>query len=262
MGKFPHYQAPPTLEHVHKIMSMAFVHVYVCVAAAATFSGKNTRACMQFRSTQALHCWLVACTALIVPAVESCPSFTSSVEEGRAVCPGEELTYTCTIFQIGGTPIAVWSGFCGDSSYINIIHGLPAQESGMCGPFTVQATASDGDCYTSTLTVTASPELNGTVFQCSHESVEVGRATLLMAGIHVYFHVLSHSVSLSPCAQVLPPPSPSPPKTPPLTLSPALPLSGVSLVIVELTSPATPSPTPVRVVRMWRVWMGVLRQLY
>ena len=67
---------------------MAFVHVYVCVAAAATFSGKNTRACMQFRSTQALHCWLVACTALIVPAVESCPSFTSSVEEGRAVCPG------------------------------------------------------------------------------------------------------------------------------------------------------------------------------
>ena len=174
-------------------MSIAFVHVYVCVAAAATFSGKNTRACMQFRSTQALHCWLAACTALIVPAVESCPSFTSSVEEGRAVCPGEELTYTCTIFQMGGIPIAVWSGFCADSSdIINIAHGILAQESGMCGPFLVQATGSDGGCHTSTLTVTASPELNGTVIQCSNGSVEVGKATLLVAGI-VYCHVLSHS---------------------------------------------------------------------
>ena len=184
------YQAPPTLKHV----SMAFVRVYyMCVAAAATFSGKNTRACMQFRYTQAPNCWLVSCTALIVPAVESCPSFTSSVEEGRAVCPGEELTYNCTIFQTGGTPIAVWSGFCADSSDINIAHGFPAQESGMCGPFSVQATGSDGDCYTSTLTVTASLELSGTVIQCSHGSVEVDRATLLVAGMHVYCHVLSHS---------------------------------------------------------------------
>ena len=159
------------------------IRVYVCVAAAATFSGKNTRACMQFRSTQALHCWLVACTALIVHAVESCPSFTSSVEEGRAVCPGEELTYTCTIFDnTSSNPTAVWSGFCADSSDIVIAYGS-SQESGMCGPFTVQAIASDGDCHTSTLTVTASLELNGTVIQCSHESVEVGRAALLLAGI-------------------------------------------------------------------------------
>ena len=163
----------------------------MCAAAAATFSGKNTRACMQFRSTQALHCWLVACTALIVPAVESCSSFTSSVEEGRAVCPGEELTYTCTIlFQTGGTPIAFWSGFCADNSDINIFHGILAQESDMCGPFSVQATGSDGDCYTSTLTVTASLDLSGTVINCSHESVEVGRATLIVAGMHVHCHVL------------------------------------------------------------------------
>ena len=189
----------------------------MCVAAAATFSGKNTRACMQFRSTQALH---VACTVLIVPAV----SLTSSVVEGRAVCPGEELTYNCTIFDdMNNFPAAVWSGFCPDNSDINLFHGIPAQESDMCGPFSVQATGSDSDCYTSTLTVTASPELNGTVIQCSHESVEVGRATLIVAGMHVHCHVLSHSSSLSPCAQVLPPPSPSPPKTPPLTLSPALP---------------------------------------
>ena len=194
MGKFP----ITTLENVHKIMSMAFkfVHVYVCVAAAATFSGKNTRACMQFRSTQALHCWLVACTVLIVHAVESCPSFTSSVEEGRAVCPGEELTYNCTIFDdMNNFPAAVWSGFCPDNSDINIAHGIPAQESDMCGPFSVQATGSDSDCYTSTLTVTASLDLSGTVINCSHESVEVGRATLIVAGMHVHCHIL-HTVNL------------------------------------------------------------------
>ena len=170
---------------------MAFLLVYVCVAAAATFSGKNTRACMQFRSSQAL---LVACTALIVPPVEGCPSFTSSVEEGRAVCPGEELTYTCTIFDNTSTiPVAFWSGFCADNSAINIIHGIPSLESGTCGPFSVQATGSDGDCHTSTLTVNVSLELSGTVIRCSNTSVEVGRTTLIVAGMHVYCHVLSHS---------------------------------------------------------------------
>ena len=174
---------------------MAFLLVYVCVAAAATFSGKNTRACMQFRSTQALHCWLVACTALIVPAVEGCPSFTSSVEEGRAVCPGEELTYTCTIFQMGGIPVAVWSGFCADSSDIIIVHGVPGQDSGMCGPFSAQATGSDGGCHTSTLTVNVSLELSGTVIRCSNVTVEVGRATLLVTGMHVHCNVY-HTVNL------------------------------------------------------------------
>ena len=112
----------------------------------------------------------------------ACPSFTPPVEEGRAVCPGEELTYTCTIFDDTSTfPIVVWSGFCADSSVINIVHGS-SQESGTCGPFSVQTNGSDGNCHTSTLTVTASPELNGTVIQCSHLGVEVGRATLLVAG--------------------------------------------------------------------------------
>ena len=106
------------------------------------------------------------------------------MEEGRAVCPGEELTYTCTIFDdTNSFPAAVWSGFCADGSDIVIVHGSPAQESGMCGPFSVQTTCSDGNCYTSTLTVTASPELNGTVIQCSHLGVEVGTSTLLVAGV-------------------------------------------------------------------------------
>ena len=129
-------------------------------------------------STYTLFCF----DLYLLHTAAACPSFTSSVEEGRAVCPGGELTYNCTIFQTAGTLVSVWSGFCADSSDINIVHGIPAQESGMCGPFSVQTTGSDGDCHTSTLTVNASAELNGTVIQCSGVSGEVGRATLLVAG--------------------------------------------------------------------------------
>ena len=92
------------------------------------------------------------------------------MEEGKAVCPGEELNYTCTIFDgISTAPTAVWSGFCADGSVITIIHGT-SQESGMSGNFSVQATGSDGGCYNSTLSVTAAPELNGTVIQCSYDA--------------------------------------------------------------------------------------------
>ena len=101
------------------------------------------------------------------------------MEEGRAVCPGEELTYTCTIFDDKSTfPLATWSRFCPNDSVIDIFHGLSAEEMEMCGPFTVQATGSNGSCYTSALIVTASPKLSGTLISCSHQGLEVGRATL------------------------------------------------------------------------------------
>ena len=165
---------------------MAFVYVcYVCVAAAATFSGKNTRACMRFRSTQALHCWLVACTALIVPAVESCPSFTSSVEEGRAVCPGEELTHTCTIDGTGSS-VTEWrmTPLPCVGSVVALLHSTLGDPPIECGPFSAQLTANDSNCYTSTLTVTASPELNGTVVRCENALGNVaGSATILLSKI-------------------------------------------------------------------------------
>ena len=51
-----------------------------------------------------------------------------------------------------------------------------------CGNFSVQLTASDGDCYTSILTVTASPELNGTVVTCEDNPGNVaGSATVLLS---------------------------------------------------------------------------------
>ena len=175
------------------------------MAAAATFSGKNTRACMQFRSTQALHCWLVACRALIVPAVEGCPSFTSSVEEGRAVCPGEELTYTCTMTGSSATVWKITPQPCdGLVSFFIMYHNTDTFKR---GPFSARLSASDGDCYTSTVTVTASLELNGTVIACSDNPgnvtgnavIQLGRCACVVAqartrALHVFTTAKEHTV--------------------------------------------------------------------
>ena len=128
------------------------------------------------------HLFLFAVTANPI-----CPSsFTPPV--GEMFCPGEEITCYCNSFDTTSiVPTFRWSGFCPDGSAINIRHGISGQDSGMCGPFSVQATDSDGDCYTSTLTVTASPELNGTLIQCSHLGAEVGNTTLLVAGRSMCF---------------------------------------------------------------------------
>ena len=102
------------------------------------------------------------------------------MEEGRAVCPGDKLTYTCTIFDVSSSfPIATWSGFCADNTSLNVVHGVPVQETDMCGPFSVLATASNTTCHTSTLTVTA-PDMDGMVIRCRHNGVEVGTATILL----------------------------------------------------------------------------------
>ena len=90
------------------------------------------------------------------------------MEKGRIVCSGEKLNYTCT-FVNGGREVQITSWNISQcSSIINTVHD--ATDYGKvetCGPFSVQINnASDGDCYTSTLTVTASPELNETLIQC------------------------------------------------------------------------------------------------
>ena len=118
--------------------------------------------------------------------MEGCPSFTSSVEEGRAVCPGEELTYTCKIFDDTRLSVTVWRITplpCAGNTVL-LIHsklgnGDPPIE---CGPFSAQLTANDSNCYTSTLTVTASPELNGTVVRCDdNPGNTAGSATILLS---------------------------------------------------------------------------------
>ena len=114
-----------------------------------------------------------------IDVASACPSFTSSVEEGRAVCPGEELDYTCTIFDDTGTSSTEWI-LCGRGTLV-VVHSTLGGQPVDSGNFSAILTASNSDCYTSTLTVTASPELNGAVIIC-RDSLEnvAGNTTILL----------------------------------------------------------------------------------
>ena len=117
--------------------------------------------------------------------IQTVAAFTSSVEEGRAVCPGEEFTYTCTIDGTGSS-LTAWRMTpqpCAGGA-VALVHSTLGDPPIECGPFSAQLTASDGDCYTSTLTVTASLELNGTVVTCEDALGNVaGSATILLSKI-------------------------------------------------------------------------------
>ena len=114
------------------------------------------------------------------------------MEKGRAVCPGEELTYNCTMFDDLRTYQTVWLLYLSPSSQDLCSHGLvsvvhdesqASSAPSKCGPFTAQDTGTSGYCHNSTLTVTASPGLNGTVVSCSENlknGVIAGSATILL----------------------------------------------------------------------------------
>ena len=111
------------------------------------------------------------------------PPFTSSVEQGKAVCPGDELTFNCSLLDGVGL---IWIGSTfncpEESNFILITGSIKASE---CGPFNAQkSTGSSSDCYTSTLSVTASHELNGTVVQCLDHLTDqqLGSTTFLVQG--------------------------------------------------------------------------------
>ena len=125
------------------------------------------------------------------------------MEEGRAVCPGEELTYTCTIDDTSSI-LTVWRVPCA-GGVVALLHSTLGDQRIECGQFSAQLTASDGDCYTSTLTVTASPELNGTVVRC--EDVignAAGSETMLLS------KSTPSDSTLYCCIIVVGPPSPIP----------------------------------------------------
>ena len=73
---------------------------------------------------------------------------------------------------------------CEGGGVVALLHSTLGDLPIVCGNFSAQAiyTAIDGDCHTSTLTVTASPELNGTVVTCEDNPGNVaGSATILLS---------------------------------------------------------------------------------
>jgi hypothetical protein len=108
----------------------------------------------------------------------------------NCACPGEELTFTCTIT---GGGITVWSGTafnCSSStneiplSHSRFMEGI----SRSCNSGAVVARSvgvTDDVCYTSQLRVQVSSSLNSRTVQCAHDSTAgqtttVGRSTLVV----------------------------------------------------------------------------------
>ena len=92
---------------------------------------------------------------------------------GRVIIAQQELQYICSVYSNTSSTLVIWKvDFCED-----IVSSADTLE---CEGFSAQATGSIiGGCYTSTLTVTASPKLNGTVVRCiTNDGSEVGRAAI------------------------------------------------------------------------------------
>lgn len=113
---------------------------------------------------------------------------TSSVEEGELVCPGEEVTFTCTVIE---QLTLIWKNEQyisprGDVTFasVNQIHvGVPVSR----GPFQIVLTSYSLNPsnltanITSTLAVNATPTLNGTVVECAVVGMSA-EVTLHVAG--------------------------------------------------------------------------------
>jgi hypothetical protein len=101
------------------------------------------------------------------------------------VCPGEEVTYTCSILGGGAT---LWSGTtldCGPRD-IPLHHSnsfLPGTFPYCDGNITSEIVGRVGDCYISRLKVAAINKFNNTLIDCSFqdpERVSVGNSTIFI----------------------------------------------------------------------------------
>ena len=106
---------------------------------------------------------------------------------GTSLCPGDSLTYMCTVSDTSSTVTTVWTGTafqqCGIVSQhiagqIGLTQRTPAglnpMTPGVCGNLTAVTTNVSVSCYTSVLTVTSPQYVNGTTIAC----LGVGNDTL------------------------------------------------------------------------------------
>ena len=111
-----------------------------------------------------------------------------SPASAMCACPGEVLTYTCTI---AGGEVTIWGGSAFDCEENEII--LDHREfnngtSGKCndGAIVGQSVDINGTCYTSQLNVTVSKGLNNKTVNCSSDSVMyIGESQINVAGNYI-----------------------------------------------------------------------------
>ena len=103
-------------------------------------------------------------------------------------CPGDSLTYTCTV--VGGVA-TVWSGICSGISVITLLHARFGDGSapGECdgGSIVGRGVSVVNDtgvnCYISELSFNASSDLNGRTVECSRDGVAtIDTDTVRIAG--------------------------------------------------------------------------------
>ena len=103
-------------------------------------------------------------------------------------CPGDSLTYTCTV--VGGA-LTVWSSICSGHSAITLIHtrfgdGSAVDEcnGGSVVGRGVSVVIDTGvNCYISELSFNASSDLNGRTVECIRDGVgTIGTDTVRIAG--------------------------------------------------------------------------------
>ena len=121
--------------------------------------------------------------------MSGCLILTSSVEEGGSVCPGEEVTFTCTVIELPSLGWKIEKYIVGEVIFLRrdqVKLRVPISR----GPFQIVLTSlspsnsSQEDAnITSTLTVNATLTLNGTVVKCDYEN-KSAEITLHVAGKH------------------------------------------------------------------------------
>ena len=100
------------------------------------------------------------------------------------VCPGETANFICTVIDNMTTGNTFWTGtaFGCDQNRILLVNAdFEGGTTGVCNNGTVvaQSVGVDDNCYTSNLSVTLSPQLDGTTVECR----SVGNYTLTVSGM-------------------------------------------------------------------------------
>ena len=146
--------------------------------------------------------FLLMIIIIIIITVSASNAFLTTPNINCA-CPGEEVTFTCTV--VGGG-ITVWSGTAFDCSsgtndislsHTRFMEGISKSCNG--GATVATSLGVTNDRYTSQLRVQVSSDLNSRTVQCAHDSnagpmTAVGTSTLVVVNskfIIVYTYILS-----------------------------------------------------------------------
>ncbi len=101
------------------------------------------------------------------------------------VCSGDEATFSCTVVDQIGSQTTLWTVNTTAVACV-LANALSAQDgiSDSCGPFIARFGTRNGNSYPSTLTVTATAELDNAFVQCFGPMTdsEVGNGTLQIIG--------------------------------------------------------------------------------